>query len=91
MIIIPPQSGRPNKPATQHDTTVGMFVVCVIMLAISLFIFAVGPRSENPPPVLVGFVVLGLALIFGVIAFFSWRKEQEDGDDASQGNTPREE
>jgi drug/metabolite transporter (DMT)-like permease len=91
VIIIPPQSQRGTKPVTQHDMTVGMLVASVIMLGISLFIFTVGPRTQSPPPPMLGFAMLGLALVFGVIAFFSWIKEQGEGDDASQGNTPKEE
>ncbi len=81
MLIIPPQSQRSNKPATQHDTTVGMFVVMIIMLCIALFIFIGGPRSHNPPPPLVGWFVVGLSVLFAIVAFFSWLKEQ--GDDAA--------
>jgi drug/metabolite transporter (DMT)-like permease len=92
MLIIPPQSNRSNRPATQHDTTVGMLVVALIMLAISLFVFIVGPRTGNPPPPpLVGWVPLGLAVLFGFIAFFSWMKEQANGSDGTQGTTPNEE
>jgi drug/metabolite transporter (DMT)-like permease len=85
MIIIPPQHNRSNKPATQHETTVGMFVVFVLAVVIALVIFIVGPLSNNPPPIGVGFGVIGFAVLFGAIAFFSWMKEQSDPD-SSDGN-----
>jgi drug/metabolite transporter (DMT)-like permease len=78
MLIIPPQSQQSPRPATQHDMTVGMLVVAVIMLAISMLVFIVGPLSHNPPPPLVSWVVLGIAVLFGIISFFSWMKEQSD-------------
>ena len=92
MIIIPPQqSNKPVDPRkAAHDTTVGMFVVFVIMLGIALFIFLVGPRSDNPPPLIVGVVVSVLALIFGALAFFSWQKEQGDFPDSSDSNSSSE-
>jgi len=91
VIIIPPhQSGPPTDPRkAAHDTTVGMLVVALIMLGISLFIFILGPRSNNPPPAGVGFAVVGLALLFGLISFFSWMKEQ--GDDRGDGNNSNSE
>jgi hypothetical protein len=85
VIIIPPQHHRTNKPATQHETTVGMFVVFIIAVVIALFVFIVGPLSDNPPPRAVGFAVSGFAVLFGVITFFSWMKEQSDPD-AADGN-----
>jgi drug/metabolite transporter (DMT)-like permease len=92
MVFIPPSHvlhQKSGKPASQHDTTVGMFVVFVIMLCIALFIFIAGPRSDNPPPLLVGYAVSALAFTFGLVAFFSWMKEQGDGDASSDdGNTP---
>lgn len=90
MIIIPPQHHRSNKPATQHETTVGMFVVFVLAVVIALFIFIVGPLSSNPPPRAVGFGVVGFAVLFGAITFFSWVKEQGDPD-ASDSNNQRSE
>jgi len=80
MIIIPHQSHRSARPTTQHDTTVGMLVVAVIMLGIALALFVFGPRSDDPPPLGVGLAVSGLAVIFGLVAFFSWMKEQSDDD-----------
>ncbi|MBM3907475.1 MAG: hypothetical protein FJ363_05245 [Gemmatimonadetes bacterium] len=83
MVFIPPPhmlQNKGGKPASQHDTTVGMFVFFVILLCIALFIFIVGPLSDNPPPLAVGYAVSGLALIFGLVAFFSWMKEQGEGN-----------
>jgi drug/metabolite transporter (DMT)-like permease len=76
---------KAGKPATQHETTVGMFVVFIIAVVIALFVFIVGPLSSNPPPRTVGFAVLGFAVLFGAITFFSWMKEQSDPD-APDGN-----
>ncbi len=93
MVFIPPPhmlQNKGGKPASQHDTTVGMFVVFVIMLGIALFVFIAGPRSDNPPPPIVGYAVSGLALIFGVVAFFSWMKEQAEPDGADGNNTSSE-
>ena len=87
MLIIPPSSSRSNRPATPHDTTVGMFVVSVVFLCIALVMFIVGPRSGNPPPPILGYVVSGLALLFGFIAFFSWMKEQSE-DDRGNNSSP---
>lgn len=92
MLIIPPQ--RPSQPVdprkARHDTTVGMMVMALIALGIAVFVFAVGPRSNNPPPFLVGVAVLGLAVIFGVVSFFSWMREQQDDEYPSDHN-PKEE
>lgn len=87
----PPAGGPPADPRKAlHDTTVGMLVFAVIMLAIALFIFIVGPLSNDPPPRLVGYVLLGLSVIFGIVSFFSWMREQGDsfgsGDDAGQAS-----
>ncbi|MHB1097545.1 MAG: hypothetical protein ACYC3F_15400 [Gemmatimonadaceae bacterium] len=90
MIIIPPQHNRSNKPATQHETTVGMFVVFVLAVVIALIIFIVGPLSNNPPPIGVGFGVIGFAVLFGAIAFFSWMKEQSDPDTSDSNNQSSE-
>ena len=90
MIIIPPQHNRSNKPATQHETTVGMFVVFVLAVVIALVIFIVGPLSNNPPPIGVGFGVIGFAVLFGAIAFFSWMKEQSDPDTTDSNNQSSE-
>ncbi len=93
MLIIPPQ--RPSQPIdprkARHDTTVGMMVMALIALGIAVFVFAVGPRSNNPPPFLVGVAVLGLAVIFGVVSFFSWMREQQDEDESPQDHNPNEE
>jgi drug/metabolite transporter (DMT)-like permease len=95
MVFIPPPHvlhQKSGKPASRHDTTVGMFVVFVIFLCIALFVFIAGPRSNNPPPVGIGYAVSGLAVLFGFIAFFSWMKEQGDGDGSrDDGNTPSQE
>ncbi|MHB0964053.1 MAG: hypothetical protein ACYC5V_12680 [Gemmatimonadaceae bacterium] len=88
MVFIPPPHVRhqkSDKPTSQHDTTVGMFVVFVLAVVIALVIFIVGPLTNNPPPLGVGFGVIGFAVLFGTIAFFSWMKEQSDPD-TSDGN-----
>ncbi|MHB8837991.1 MAG: hypothetical protein ACYC7F_03465 [Gemmatimonadaceae bacterium] len=93
MVFIPPPHmlrGKAGKPPSQHDTTVGMFVVFVVFVCISLFVFIAGPRSNNPPPFAVGLAVLGLTLIFGLIAFFSWMKEQSEPD-APDDHDPKSE
>ena len=89
MIIIPQHSAGPKKPQTQHDTTVGFLVVFVIVLGIALVFFIAGPRSHNPPPPAAGFVVSGIALVFGLLAFFSWMKEQSE--EPSRGRDPDQE
>ena len=97
MVFIPPphllqqKPGTPQKPATQHDLTVGMFVGFVISLCVAIFIFVAGPRSNNPPPLAAGLAVSGLALIFGIIAFFSWMKEQGEPDASGGGDAGSEE
>ncbi|MBI2407959.1 MAG: hypothetical protein HYV19_06645 [Gemmatimonadetes bacterium] len=83
MLIIPPSSSRSSKPATQHDTTVGMLVVALLMLGIAMVLLIVGPRSHDPPPLGVPFAVLGLGAVFGLVAFFSWMKEQNDAGNSS--------
>lgn len=92
MIIIPPhQSNQGTDPRKEaHDLTVGMFVVFVILVAIALFIFILGPRSNNPPPLIVGVAVSGFACLFGAIAFFAWQKEQGDFPDSSDSNSSSE-
>jgi drug/metabolite transporter (DMT)-like permease len=90
MIIIPPSSqrGTPQKPQTQHDTTVGMFVVAVLMLGIGIVLVLSATRSRTPPPPALPYVIFGIAALFGAIAFFSWQKEQGDalggGDDRKE-------
>ncbi|MDP1892311.1 MAG: hypothetical protein Q8K55_15595 [Gemmatimonadaceae bacterium] len=93
MVFIPPphiSHQKSDKPATQHETTVGMFVVFVLAVVIALVIFIVGPMTDNPPPIGVGFGVIGFAVLFGAITFFSWMKEQSDPD-ASDSNNQRSE
>lgn len=93
MVFIPPPRVRhqkAGKPPTQHETTVGMFVVFVIAVVIALVVFIVGPLTDNPPPLGVGLGAIGFALLFGVIAFFSWRKEQSDPDAADRNNQSSE-
>ena len=90
MIIIPPPHHRSNKPATQHETTVGMFVVFVLGVVIALVVFIVGPMTDNPPPIGVGFGVIGFAVLFGAIAFFSWMKEQSEPDASDSNNQSSE-
>jgi drug/metabolite transporter (DMT)-like permease len=90
MVFIPPPIIRPQqagKPANYHELAVAMFVVFVIMLCIALFIFIAGPRSNDPPPLVVGYAVSGIALIFGFIAFFAWMKAQSDGDAPTDGGS----
>ncbi len=87
MIIIPPQGQRDAKPQTQHDTTVGMLVVALIFLGIAIFIFILGPRTKSPPPVAMPYVITGLAVLFGLLSFFSWMKEQAESlGGSSDGN-----
>lgn len=92
-IFVPPhRSNQPTDPRkARHDNTVGFLVVVLILLGIAVVIFAVGPRSNNPPPMIVGWVVLGLAVIFGLVSFFSWMGEQGDEHESVQDNTPKEE
>ena len=92
-IMVPPhRSNQPSDPRkVRHDTTIGMLVVALIMLGIAVFVFAVGPRSNNPPPLIVGVIVLGLAVVFGLISFFSWMGEQGDGHESAQDNNSNEE
>ncbi len=93
MVFIPPPHARHRKakrPATRHDTTVGMFVVFVLAVVIALVIFIVGPLSNNPPPIGVGFGVIGFAVLCGAIAFFSWMKEQSDPDTSDSNNQSSE-
>jgi drug/metabolite transporter (DMT)-like permease len=90
MLIIPPQHHRRSKPATQHETTVGMFVVFVLAVVIALVVFIVGPLTDNPPPRGVGFGVIGFAVLFGAIAFFSWLKEQSEPDASDSNNRSSE-
>lgn len=90
MVFIPPPhmlQNKGGKPQTQHDTTVGMFVVFVIMLGIALFVFIAGPRSDNPPPPIVGYVVSIIALVFGFVAFMSWMKEQGEDSNSSSSDS----
>ena len=90
MIIIPPphtRRQRADRPQNRHDTTIGMFVVFVIMLGIALLIFIAGPRSKDPPPLGMGYAVTGLALLFGFIAFLSFMKEQSEDADSSHTNS----
>lgn len=85
----PPSNQPPVDPRkVAHDTTVGMLVIALLMLGIALFIFIVGPRSDNPPPLLVGYVVLGIGVIFGLVSFFSWMKEQSDSFGSGDGAGP---
>lgn len=89
MVFIPPPHmlhQKAGKPATQHEFTVGMFVVFVLAVVIALFVFIVGPLSDNPPPLGVGFGVIGVAVLFGALAFFSWMREQSDPDAADRNN-----
>ena len=92
-IFVPPHgSNQPSDPRkVRHDTTVGMLVVALIILGIAVFVFAVGPRSNNPPPLIVGVFVLGLAVVLGLISFFSWMGEQGDGDESAPDNNSQEE
>lgn len=93
MVFIPPphmMRQKAGKPATQHETTVGMFVVFVLAVVIALFVFIVGPMTDNPPPLGVGFGVIGFAVLFGAIAFFSWMKEQSDPDASDRNNQSSE-
>ena len=93
MVFIPPPHvlhQKAGKPASQHETTVGMFVVFVIAVAIALAVFIVGPLTDNPPPLGVGLGVIGFALLFGVIAFYSWMKEQSDPDASDSNNQSSE-
>lgn len=92
-IMVPPH--RPDQPSdprkARHDNTVGFRVVVLIMLGIAVVIFAVGPRSNNPPPLIVGWAVVGLAAIFGLLSFFSWMGEQGDGNESTSDNNSNEE
>jgi hypothetical protein len=94
MVFIPPPHmlKRPDGPQdprkARHETTVGMFVVFVICLGITLFVFIVGPRDDNPPPPAVGYAVSALTLLFGLVAFFSWLHEQSEPDSPESGDTP---
>jgi drug/metabolite transporter (DMT)-like permease len=93
MVFIPPPHVRRQKegrPATQHETTVGLFVVFVILLCIALFFLIAGPRSDNPPPLGLGLGATGFAVLFGIIAFFSWMKEQGDPDTSGSDNQSSE-
>lgn len=92
-IFVPPHhSNQPSDPRkVRHDTTVGMLVVALIMLGIAVFVFAVGPRSNNPPPLVVGVFVLGLAVVFGLISLFSWMGEQGEGNESPPDNNSQEE
>jgi drug/metabolite transporter (DMT)-like permease len=86
MVFIPPPhvlKKASEKPQTQHDTTVGMLVVAVLMLGIAVVLLIVGPRSHDPPPPAVPYAVLGLGALFGLVSFFSWMKEQNDDGDSS--------
>lgn len=90
MVFIPPPhmlQGKGDKKASPRETAVGMFVVFVILLVIALFIFILGPRSNNPPPLVVGYAVSGMALLFGLIAFFSWMHAQNEGDEPADSNS----
>ncbi len=93
MVFIPPSHvlhQKADKPATQHETTVGMFVVFVIAVVIALFVFIAGPLSGNPPPLGVGLGAIGFAVLFGFIAFFSWMKEQSDPHPSDGNNQSSE-
>ena len=65
--------------------------MALVFLGIAVFVIAVGPRSNNPPPFLIGVAVLGLAVIFGVASFFSWMGEQQDDDESPQDHNPNAE
>ncbi len=93
MVFIPPphvmhaRSDQGRKQATPHDTTVGMFIVSMIMLGIAVIVLIAGSFAHNPPPAVVPYAILGLAALFGLISFLSWKHEQALGDGDSQGNT----
>ncbi len=93
MVFIPPPHMLQQKGGTKQsprELAASMFVVFVIMLGIALFVFIAGPRSNNPPPLIVGYVVSGLALLFGFIAFLAWMKAQGEPDNADRNNTDSE-
>jgi len=96
MVFIPPphvlHQLRQNagKPTSPHEMTVSMFVVFVIALLIALAIFILGPLSGNPPPLGVGLFAVGFALLFGVLTFIFWMKEQSDPDASDSNNQSSE-
>ena len=89
VIIIPPMHSK--KPASRHDTTVGMLVVAITMLSIALLILIAGPLGKDPPPRMLGIVTAGLAVMFGFISFFSWMKEQSDALGSGSPDNQKEE
>jgi len=93
MVFIPPPhvlQQKGGKKQSPREVAQGMFVVFVIMLGIALFVFIAGPRSNNPPPPAVGYAVSGLALIFGLVAFFAWMHAQSEGDSEDRNDNDLE-
>lgn len=88
-IFVPPRKdGR--KPSKREDA-VGLFVAAAIALGFALFVVFLGPKSGSPPPPLVKWALVGVAVVLAFVGFFSWLHRQSGADTEPQDDNPKEE
>lgn len=87
-VFVPPHKG--GRKSSPRETAIGLFIAAMIALGFAIFVVFVGPKSGSPPPPIVKWVLVGIAVIFAFVGFFSWLHHAGDADDAGQDNNSQE-
>ena len=88
-IFVPPLKG--GRRTSRRQDAVGLFIAAMIALGFAIFVVFLGPRGASPPPPMVKWVLVGVAVILAFVGFFSWLRHAGEGDDAGQDNNSSEE
>ena len=88
-IMVPPR--KDGRKSTRREDVVGLFVAAAIALGFAIFVVFLGPKSGDPPPPIVKWVLVGIGVIFAIVGFFSWLHHESGGNEEQQDNNSNEE
>ncbi len=87
-IFVPPLKG--GHKSSRREAVIGFFIAAMIALGFAILVVFLGPKGASPPPPIVKWVLVGIAVIFAFVGFFTWLRHAGDADDAGQDNNSQE-
>lgn len=89
-VFVPP--GKPDRKPAPREALAGFLIAGLIALGfIGGIVFLKASKAGSRPPMMILWAIVGLAVILGFIAFFSWLHREAGGDDAAPDHRSQEE
>ena len=88
-VFVPPTKGAGKSSRRQNAA--GLFLAAMIALGFAIFVVFLGPKNGPPPPPIVKWALVGLAVVFSFVGFFSWLRHQGDVESQEEEQHSQEE